>query len=162
MPETFIIGDTHFGHAKILEFEAAARPFTTIEEHDEELVRRWNSVVTHGDKVWHLGDVLFGEKSFVHLSRLNGRKSLILGNHDKYPIAKYLPHFGKIYGAAKFGDVLMTHIPIHPYQFYRFKGNLHGHMHSGVLEDKRYVNVSAERNNLTPRPIEEALAEIET
>lgn len=58
----FFIGDAHFGHKGIINFETTKsfRPFSTIVEHDEELVRRWNSVVKKGDLVWHLGDFCFG------------------------------------------------------------------------------------------------------
>lgn len=47
MSETFFIADTHFGHKGILNFSATKpfRLFDTIEEHDAELVRRWNAVV---------------------------------------------------------------------------------------------------------------------
>lgn len=45
MNRVFVIADTHFHHSKILEFEKESRPFNTIEEHDAELIYRWNSVV---------------------------------------------------------------------------------------------------------------------
>jgi len=146
----FVISDTHFGHKKIIEFESGARPFKTIEEHDDELVRRWNDTVHPHDTVWHLGDVLFGECSFQTLERLNGRKKLIMGNHDHYPTHKYLVHFSAIFGVVKMRDYIFSHVPVHPNQFGRFLGNVHGHMHSNVLNDPRYINVSAEQINLTP------------
>ena len=43
MNRVFIIADTHFGHKKICQFEAKTRSFATVEEHDAELVRRWNA-----------------------------------------------------------------------------------------------------------------------
>lgn len=146
----FIISDTHFGHKKICQFEPVARPFSTVQEHDDELVRRWNSVVRDCDTVWHLGDVLFGEDSFDTIARLNGVKKLVMGNHDRYPIERYAQHFRQICGSAKVRDCILTHIPIHPNQFYRFKANIHGHLHSNTLSDPRYINVSAEQLNLTP------------
>lgn len=154
MPDIFLIGDTHFGHRKILEFEAAARPFSNIDEHDDALVDRWNSVVRPKDTVWHLGDVLFGSGSFRHLPRLNGIKKLVMGNHDHYPSALYLEHFNRIVGAAELAGCLLTHIPVHDSQFRRYKANIHGHLHSRKLDDPRYVCVSAEHNNLTPISLE--------
>lgn len=150
MSATFLIGDTHFGHSKILRFEAAHRPFATIEEHDEALIDRWNSVVRKRDTVWHLGDVLFGRHSFACLSRLNGTKKLVAGNHDQYPTALYLEHFNRVVGAAEVAGCILTHIPVHDSQFHRYKLNIHGHLHSKRLDDPRYVCVSAEQNNLTP------------
>lgn len=146
----FVISDTHFGHKRICEYEPVMRPFATIEEHDEELVYRWNNTVKKNDTVWHLGDVLFSENSFDILKRLNGIKKLVMGNHDNYPIERYKEHFSHIYGSIKLRECIFTHIPIHPLQFYRFKANIHGHTHSVVIEDPRYINVSVECQNLTP------------
>ena len=147
----FVIGDTHFGHKKILDFEKDSRPFLTIEEHDQYLVDSWNRTVNKNDVVWHLGDVLFGEHSFDTLAKLNGTKHLVMGNHDVYPMEKYKQHFNKVVGAVKLRNFIFTHIPVHPSQFYRFTGNIHGHMHSAFLDDKRYINVSAEHLGLTPK-----------
>ena len=157
MTETFFIGDTHFGHRNILRFDAVKphRPFDSIEEHDEELVRRWNGAVSKGDIVWHLGDFAFSSKAIAIAGRLNGMKRLVLGNHDHYPTAEYLKHFHKVYGAATLkDDILLTHIPVHPAQLERFKFNIHGHLHTHSMDDARYINVSCEQINLTPVPME--------
>lgn len=160
MNRIFIISDTHFGHAKICEFEHAARPFASVEEHDDELVRRWNDAVKPKDTVWHLGDVLFGEGAFDTLARLNGVKKLVMGNHDHYPIARYAEHFSTIQGAVKMRECIFTHIPVHPNQLYRFRANIHGHLHSKTMGDDRYVNVSAEQINLTPVLLDKVLAKL--
>jgi calcineurin-like phosphoesterase family protein len=158
MNRIFLIGDTHFGHAKILEFEAEARPFTSVEEHDEFLIHNWNETVKPKDTVWHLGDVGFGLDVFNILPRLHGYKKLVMGNHDRYPAERYLEHFNGIFGAVKLRDYIMTHVPIHDSQFYRFEGNIHGHLHSKSLEDKRYINVSAEVIGLKPILFDEAIS----
>lgn len=50
---------------------------------DEELIRRWNEVVSDGDDIYHLGDFSMGKTAAsTILDRLNGRKHLIWGNHD--------------------------------------------------------------------------------
>lgn len=41
MINTWFIGDTHFGHANILQFEKDARPFETLEEMHEVIIERW-------------------------------------------------------------------------------------------------------------------------
>lgn len=60
------------------------RPFDTVEEHDEYLIKQWNMAVSPRDHVWHLGDVGMGseEDTLAIVRRLNGRKHLIAGNHD--------------------------------------------------------------------------------
>lgn len=160
MSRVFVISDTHFGHKRVIEFEKAARPFDTIEAHDAELVARWNAVVTKKDTVWHLGDVFFGKDGHKVLASLNGYKRLVLGNHDHYPLEVYQAYFGKIYGAAEYKDCLLTHVPIHPNQMYRYTKNIHGHMHSKRIMktheayddevDERYSCVSAEWTGLAP------------
>lgn len=79
---TFFTADTHFGHKRICEL--SKRPFGSIEEHDEQLIMRWNTMVAPSDVVYHLGDVGLCKKDrFAEiLSRLNGEIRLIKGNHD--------------------------------------------------------------------------------
>ena len=74
--------DTHFGHAGIIRHRA--RPFSTVEAMDEGLIQAWNAVVRPRDTVWHLGDLAFGPRGTAERChrRLNGRKHLIVGNHD--------------------------------------------------------------------------------
>ncbi len=166
MGETFFIGDTHFGHKNIIVFEGTKnlRPFATIEEHDEEIIKRWNSVVRKHDIVWHLGDVAFGKHSLEHVKRLNGAKRLIAGNHDGYQTQKYLDAgFLSVRGAWAVDGFLLTHVPVHPGQLEREgfnKGNIHGHLHMNHVmlpwpegeprRDPRYINVSCEQINLMP------------
>lgn len=168
MTTTFFIGDTHFGHKNIITFDSTKphRPFATIEEHDAELVRRWNSVVGAKDVVYHLGDFCFGSKNLEIAAQLKGDKRLVMGNHDRYPTAEYLKYFTKLHGAMEFKDCVLTHIPVHTCQLQRYRANIHGHMHTNRVQkpaelqldgtlieqcpDPRYICVSAEQINLTP------------
>lgn len=82
--KTFLTSDHHWGHKRILEY--CHRPFPSIEAHDEELIHRWNSVVTNNDLVYHLGDFMFGtwKQVPVLLNRLNYKRLVFVsGNHDK-------------------------------------------------------------------------------
>jgi calcineurin-like phosphoesterase family protein len=154
MSEIFFISDTHFGHRGIIEFSGTKefRKFNSIEEHDAELVKRWNSVVTKRDTVWHLGDVCFGARNLHILEQLNGYKKLVLGNHDIYATEEYLKYFARVYGCYEFKGMLLSHMPVAPSQFSRYYLNVHGHLHAKTLTavDKRYINVSCEQINLTP------------
>ena len=142
------------------------RPFSTTEEMDEALVDNWNSVVKPGDKVYHLGDVTFGNKENyiknIH-NRLHGKKRLIVGNHDD---VKFLaPYFEKVMLWRMFPDwgLLMTHVPVHPSTLgeNRFTGkqmiNVHGHIHSNPSPEGPYKCVCVEQPhmNYTPINIEE-------
>jgi calcineurin-like phosphoesterase family protein len=164
--KVFVISDTHFGHRNIIKFEEEKRrlpsgePFRSIEEHDRYLVEQWNSVVREKDTVWHLGDVYFGKGADI-LGALKGYKRLVLGNHDAKKEEFLIQYFDRIYGVAEFGDCILSHIPVHPYQLERrYAKNIHGHMHSkrvqksvgnGAWEDDpRYVCVSVEQTDLKP------------
>ncbi len=172
MSEVFFIADTHFGHRGIINFTATKpfRPFGNIEEHDAELVRRWNSVVGKNDIVWVLGDFCFGKRNIPIADQLNGSKRLVMGNHDMYASEDYLKYFHKLYGCAEYKGMILSHIPVHTNQFPRFYMNVHGHLHTHKvmrrdphsdtirhIPDHRYFNVSCEQINLTPIPFDEIL-----
>ena len=52
----FLTSDTHFGHDKMFLYEP--RGFTNIQEHDAQIIKNWNKVVSYCDDVYHLGDVM--------------------------------------------------------------------------------------------------------
>jgi len=81
-PNIFFTSDHHFGHTNILKF--CNRPFATIEEMNEELIKRWNEKIKPGDEVYHLGDfALTTNEAFKEIvDRLNGTIYLIVGNHE--------------------------------------------------------------------------------
>lgn len=159
---TFLISDTHFGHKNILSFKrndgTSLRPaFNSIEEHDEFLIDNWNKVVSPTDKIYHLGDVGFYNvsKLLEIMSRLNGRKVLIKGNHDNLKLSQYAQCFSDVRAYHVLDKFVLSHIPIHPESVTRWKGNIHGHLHANTLDDSRYINVSCEQINYTPISFEE-------
>lgn len=154
MNKVYVIADTHFGHKRVLEFVPHHRPFANIEEHDRELVRRWNSIVKPKDTVWHLGDVYFTQNGHTPLAQLNGIKHLVMGNHDHFPMHIYQRYFNKILGAADYKNCLLTHIPVHESQKDRWVKNIHGHLHCFHVPDPWYVCVSCEHIGLAPIPMD--------
>ncbi len=79
---TFICSDPHFGHSKIEEFEPSRGAWREKHSsHEEFLIDNWNSAVTNEDTVLCLGDFSWDAPS-KYIQRLNGRKVLVLGNHD--------------------------------------------------------------------------------
>lgn len=166
MNNTFVISDTHFSHKNIVKFNTPegvkVRPWDNTEEMDEELVRRWNSVVRPNDKVYHLGDVVINRSALTIMNRLNGDKVLIKGNHDIFKLKDYTPYFRDIRASHVFDKFVMTHIPIHESQLERFKMNIHGHLHTNNIMmsgtntlDQRYKCVCVEQINYTPLHIDE-------
>lgn len=170
MSNIFLASDHHLGHTNILTFRkndgSLLREFSSIEEHDEHIISMHNSVVAKGDKTYFLGDVGFSTKILPLLARMNGEKILVKGNHDKLKLSQYLPYFKDIRGSHQFDGLLLTHIPVHPGSLSRWKANVHGHLHSNVVEvsqgvpDTRYFNVSMECINYTPISLEQLKSEI--
>ncbi len=159
----FLISDTHFGHSNILTFKkkdgSLLRPgFINITEHDEYLIKKWNSVVKPNDKIYHLGDI--GFKNFTAIqqvfNRLNGEKILIKGNHDNLKLSQYAQLFKDVRAYHVLDKYVLSHVPVHPECLDRWVGNIHGHLHSNNINDKRYINVSVEQlDDYTPISFEE-------
>ena len=135
--ERYYIADLHFGHQNALQFDG--RPFQTIEEHDEELIRRWNNVVGEDDEAYILGDVSWmpPKPTIALIERLKGNKYLIAGNHDKNLCKNraFIEQFREItpykeLHIAKGMGVVLSHYPI-PCFNRHFSGwyHLYGHVH---------------------------------
>lgn len=159
MKGVWFSSDLHLSHANILKFvnyegDRVRPEFSSVEEMDEEIVRRHNSVVGQFDKWYCLGDVSMNLTAFHRIMpRLNGRKRLILGNHDKFHILEYVKYFEKIMESWQpVRDVLFTHRPVHLGDHHeKVKFNVHGHVHRtrGEISPK-HLNISVEQTNYTP------------
>lgn len=80
-PKTWFTSDLHFGHGKIIYY--CDRPYTSVTEMTEAIVRQWNKQVAPHDVVYVLGDFSLSPKwSTRNIKRLNGQKILVSGNHD--------------------------------------------------------------------------------
>lgn len=166
----WFISDTHFSHGNILKFQtkvgSLVRPgFTDVDHMDETMIRLWNDRVMPNDIVYHLGDVIFGnaQRLAAIMTRLNGRKRLILGNHDNHiDVRDFRKYFQKITSLRHFGSdmtgckvsFVACHYPLHMSSFrYDAAPNtfcVHGHIHEKVIADAAYLNVSVERTAYAP------------
>lgn len=155
----FVISDTHFGHANMLNFQrkdgSPLRVFKDVSHMNEILVQNWNSVVRNQDKVYHLGDITMHKQDIEILGRLNGHKRLVRGNHDVVQTCQYLRYFDEIYGSRVLDHMILTHIPIHPMSLGKFRANIHGHIHAQPSLGPRYFNASVEAINYTPISLED-------
>lgn len=132
---------------------ALKRGFADEIEHDEHIISRWNSVVHKSDVVYILGDITMEKSSPYHLlARMKGYKKVILGNHDMpQHIPELLKYVNSVCGMFKYKGAMFSHCPIHPSEMDRFHKNIHGHVHEKSLDDSRYVNVSCEAIEYTPK-----------
>jgi len=97
--DTFVCSDHHIGHKNITQFEpmrATAMRIDGYEDHTEWIIDIHNETVTNDDIVLIVGDVAF--KNLEAISRMNGRKYLIMGNHDRKGSQTYKMFEGVISG----------------------------------------------------------------
>ena len=162
MNEIFVTADLHLFHNNIIKYEN--RPFRGVEEMNDEIVKRWNNTVSKHDKVFVLGDVSFGGKEETKeiIERLNGHKTLIMGNHDR---PRSITNFWQYVG---FNEVcrypiiykeftVMTHEPPSYFNEATPFAYIYGHVHSSDMYKtitKNTACVSMERWDYTPVNIE--------
>jgi calcineurin-like phosphoesterase family protein len=181
--DIYVISDTHFLHENILSFKDSATgklvrgdKFSSVDEMDEYMIDKWNSVVKPGDRVYHLGDVFMGdqEKFKKLFPKLAGQKRLIVGNHDDIKFLSSGGFFKKVYMWRMFPEfnILMSHVPLHESSLLRLPGrggkypddcvtmyNCHGHIHQNSSPPGPYKNLSVEAIDYTPVHIETLAAE---
>ena len=155
-PKIFLIGDCHFGHRNIIKY--CNRPFANAEEMTEGLIKNWNSVVGKNDIVYVVGGfALCGKQKIIEIGKqLNGRKRLILGNHDQASVDTYREAgFEFVYNHSIVLDdfYIVSHIPMVGISENTPFANIFAHVH----DDPTYKDyscrsfcVSAERINYTP------------
>jgi calcineurin-like phosphoesterase family protein len=156
------------------------RPWTDPDEMDEEMVKRWNETVRPNDKVYHLGDVVINRKALKIMSRLNGDKVLIRGNHDIFRDDEYRLYFRELRAYHVMNGMILSHIPIHSESLGRFGTNIHGHLHAnrvrkevetlhefGVRGSRHYIDVRyhcvcVEHTDYRPILFEDVIKRIES
>lgn len=165
MSKLFFTSDTHFSHAKIIEY--CNRPFTTADEMDEVLVANWNARVSPSDQIWHLGDFAFSDPTKTNdiLKRLNGHKHFIKGNHDKvFRKNEWLfNHFETVadYKEIKWNSqkIVLTHYPLLTWNgAHHGSWSLSGHCHSSCNwyhDQTTSYDVGVDNNNYVPISFEE-------
>ena len=149
----FFTSDTHFSSERTLKF--SRRPFASVDEMNENIIKNWNNIVSPEDGVYHLGD--FGDLSFA--SKLNGKIHLILGNYETEIIKENPAYIDKLESlffkvmpnetiALKDGSLLyMTHKPSD------CKRNMFcafGHIHGLKKVNYFGVNVGVDANHFMP------------
>jgi calcineurin-like phosphoesterase family protein len=111
---------------------AKRRGFSSIEEHDEHIIAKWNSVVNKRDVTYILGDMTMEKSSpYPLLDRLNGLKHVVLGNHDRrQDVPHLLQYVESVGGMIQYKGVILTHCPIHPDPNLNIVSKKHSRTHS--------------------------------
>lgn len=153
----YYISDLHFFHKNVTNEGSNFdnRPFDTLEEMHNVLIKNWNSTVTNSDNVYILGDLAWkeNEESIKLISTLKGNKHLIKGNHDRVKDQRYKQLFVEICDYKEISDskdgksynLVLSHFPImfwNKQHVFTKDGNrrktwavhLYGHVHSSIEE----------------------------
>lgn len=164
----FFTSDQHFGHANIIRF--CNRPFESVEHMDEVIIANHNKRVGPEDWVFMLGDFAYRSKNQAsyYFNRLNGKKVLIKGNHDKRPVLKLewksihdvlylrtqtLPGY---HGPKR--EIFLSHYPHRSWnKSFHGVGHLFGHTHGKLAPHLKSFDIGVDCHDFCPLSLEEVL-----
>ncbi len=164
---TFFTADYHLGEDR---FAIMNRPFSSQQEMVDVLVKNHNSLVSADDLVYHLGDVCYSKapEFLPQISKFNGRKILVRGNHDREFTDNDLePYFEKIVTEGDGIDCLFyrevheetiadyLYLTHYPTRAKKDIFNLVGHIHSSWRVQLNMLNVGVDVNHFFPVSIED-------
>lgn len=181
MGKQYAYSDPHFGHQGII--SSCNRPWVSVDQMDEDLIKLFNSVVTNEDTTYFLGDItLKGSEKLSWLRRIitkmHGTKILIFGNHDRWRWPCYIEagfqschsylslgthvvnwpadDYSPFRWYDKHAEVVMCHDPAWAQD--NSKLWLCGHLHTIAYRPASHVvNVSVEQTNYKPILINDIL-----
>ena len=131
------ISDLHLGHANVIKHDS--RPFADVAEMDRVMLERWNEAVGDDDDVYVVGDFCFRSawSADWYLSRLKGRKHLVVGNHDWLTLKneKAMSMFVSVNQMLEIEDngrsIVLCHYPMAEWRnSMRGAWLIYGHIHS--------------------------------
>lgn len=144
-PQLYFASDFHMGHKGIIKFERGN--FSSVQEHDKfliDMVENWAHSWGKGSTLYYLGD--FGDMSYLWMFdvlRQYGHEVVFLaGNHDKNSDANIIKahvdeyHAHPVYLTDK---LVISHEPVNVWES---QVNVHGHLHSAVLNSENHINAS--------------------
>lgn len=164
--KVFIISDHHFYHENIIKYE---RPqFDNINDMNNFIINNHNDTVSKDDIVIFLGDFSFKKQEISNLlSKMNGHKFLLMGNHDKPSIVNSYTNLGfegLFTLPAQFQNSVLSHYPLDDtknnslhYQLLSKEFNqqnnainYHGHIHTTEQSKSNSINVTCEATDYKP------------
>ena len=169
--ETFFISDCHFGHKNIIKY--CDRPYSSVNEMDEDMIQKWNKKVHKNDNVYIIGDLFYFQIDNITsiLNRLKGKKILIRGNHDdfflkKININKYFVdvlYYQEI--RLRRNELTLCHYPLYSWKNSRRSNSylIFGHVHNNrdmywfdyYCQNDKALNAGVDINNFEPVSFEE-------
>lgn len=153
--------DLHLGHDDIIGY--CNRPFASIEEHDEALIKNWNDCVENRDRVYIIGDFAFKNHN-EYLTRLNGRKYFIIGSHDTMNVETKknfitVSELKTVRYRNRFFE--LCHYPLRNWErCWEGSVMLFGHCHNRVSTYNLSFDVGVDANNYKPFSVVEIMTKV--
>lgn len=155
----YVFSDPHFDSESII--VNGCRPFSSVAEMNETLIKNYNNVIGKQDICYWLGDIMYGatkDKVANLLRQLRGRKYLIMGNHDRGHSETWWLSCGfdkvfshPIYDAENY--IMLSHEPLPEFGNLSPIANIHGHIHIQDYDFKNHnncINVCVEKTDYRP------------
>lgn len=157
----FYTADHHFGAGRIIEL--VNRPFGSLEEMDDSLIKLHNERVERSDDVWFLGDFGHGDEKYLSriFNRLKGRKHLVVGNHDRKEVLRLNWSSAPRHKAVvkdQGRTVVLSHYPERSWDK-MYRGSFHhfGHTHGKLPGIGRSTDVGVDAWGFRPVTADETI-----
>lgn len=150
----FFTSDQHYGHKNIIKH--CNRPYEDVEEMNQDLIKRHNSVVGVNDTVIHGGDFCFhgrsGDAGKI-IGQLNGNHTFVRGNHDSWLPKSAIKMWSKrIEGQY----IVVCHYALRVWNRSRYNSwQLHGHSHGELKPIGKQWDVGVDNNDYFPVSFEQ-------
>jgi len=164
--------DPHFGHANIIKY--CNRPFASVQEMDQYIIKKWQEVVSPQDHVFHLGDFGLADPQYLHriLQQLPGRIHYIRGNHDSGAVVRVLEPrcvwikeiwHGRLKAGGQRVNLTLCHYPMKSWSksghgAIQLFGHVHEHYKFG---DGKSLNVGVDHWGFAPVALETIVKELD-
>ena len=143
--------DLHLDHFNAIGH--SNRPYSSAQQMNEDIIKKWNKKIQPMDTVYVLGDVCWGwnsDKIKETFDRMNGIKYLIIGNHDKLGPHQKSNVWAEIvpYKRILIEDkrVILSHYPIFEWDCaWHNSIHLYGHCH-GHLNLADFTKLAPHKN----------------
>jgi calcineurin-like phosphoesterase family protein len=135
---------------------------------NEALIANWNARVTPKDEVYVIGDFAFN-RAVAHASRLNGKKHLVIGNHDKDGVIRALTESGQFVWAKPYYEfkrnnqlIVLCHYAMRVWnKMHHGACHLFGHSHGNMPSFGKSFDIGVDSWNYTPVSFEEVMAKMD-
>jgi calcineurin-like phosphoesterase family protein len=145
---TLVTSDNHFLHTRLVTLDPTRRKLLykglSGNDIDELMIKEWNAKVNDNDLIVNLGDFAYWgrnsnlciDKCQAIFNRLNGRKILVVGNHEYEDVKKFKWEsvIEQLVLDVNGIKILCRHYPLYDPLPKGIYGVFHGHIHTGWTE----------------------------